>query len=66
MQKLLILVLSVVMLSAAFVGVTSAQQIPNVPSITIIESFSSGTNYMSLHGYNRYQDFLRTGKWTLR
>ncbi len=66
MQKLLILVLSVVMLSAAFVGVTSAQQNPTVPSITIREAFNSGTNYMSLHGYNRYQDFLRTGKWTLR
>ncbi len=60
MQKLLMLVLAVAMLSAAFVGVASAQQNPN------IFSFTREANYMSLSGYDRYRTHLQTGKWTLR
>ena len=61
MQKLMILVLTVVMLSAACVGMASAQQYnPN------IYSFTRSANFMSLIGYDRWQTHVETGKWLLR
>ena len=54
MQKLAVIVLGVVMLSATFVGVTSASQAP----------FSAETNYMSLAGFNRYLNYQQTNVWT--
>jgi len=60
MQKLAVIVLGVVMFSATFAGVVSAQQNPNVSSLT---PFSAETNYMSLAGYLRYVNHQQTGQW---
>jgi hypothetical protein len=60
MQKLAVIVLGVVMLSATFVGMASAQQAPNVSNLT---PFSAESNYMSLVGYLRYVNHQETGQW---
>jgi hypothetical protein len=60
MQKLAVIVLGVVMLSATFAGMASAQQVPNVSNLT---PFSAETNYMSLVGYLRYVNHQQTGQW---
>jgi hypothetical protein len=60
LQKLAVIVLGVVMLSATFAGVASAQQAPNVANLT---PFSAETNYMSLVGYLRYVNHQQTGQW---
>ena len=59
-QKLAVIVLGVIVLSAAFVGVASAQQYPNVSNLT---PFSPETNFMSLAGYFRYLSHQTTGQW---
>ena len=59
-QKLAVIVLGVIVLSAAFVGVASAQQYPNVSNLT---PFSPETNFMSLPGYFRYLNHQATGQW---
>ncbi len=61
MQKLMTLALAIVMLTAAFVGVASAQ-----PYDADIYSFTRTANSMSLTGYDRWQARLQTGKWELR
>lgn len=60
MQKLAVVVLGVVVLSAVFVGVASAQQFPNVANLT---PFSSETNFMSLPGYLRYLSHQQSNQW---
>jgi hypothetical protein len=60
MQKLAVIVLGVVMLSATFAGVASAQQYPIVSNLT---PFSAETNYMSLAGYLRYVNHQQSGAW---
>lgn len=60
MQKLAVIVLGIVVLSAAFVGVVSAQQYPNVSNLA---PFSPETNFMSLPGYLRYLSHQATGVW---
>lgn len=59
-QKLAVIVLGVIVLSAAFVGVASAQQYPNVAALT---PFTAETNFMSLPGYLRYLNHQTTGEW---
>lgn len=61
MKTLAVIVLAVAMLSAAFVGVASAQQSPNMATLT---AFSPQTNFMSLPGYTRYLNHVQTGQWT--
>ncbi len=57
MQKLAaVAILGIVMLSAAFVGVASAQQ-TSTP-------FTSQTNYMSQTGYDRFLNHQQTNVWT--
>lgn len=60
MQKLAIITLSVMVLSAAFVGIASAQQYPNVVNLV---PFSPETNFMSLPGYLRYLNHVQTNQW---
>ena len=59
-QKLAVIALGVIVLSAAFVGVASAQQYPNVSNLT---PFTAETNFMSLPGYLRYVNHQATGEW---
>ena len=61
MKKLAVIVLAVAMLSAAFVGVASAQLSPNVAYST---PFSAELNFMSQAGYARYLNHQKTGQWT--
>lgn len=61
MKTLAVIVLAVAMLSAAFVGVTSAQSAPNTSSLT---PFSAEMNFMSEAGYTRYMNHQQTGQWT--
>ena len=60
MRKLAVIVLGVVMLSAALSGIASAQQYPSVSNLT---AFSASTNYMSQAGYLRYLTHQQTGQW---
>jgi len=60
MQMLMVIALGVVVLSATFVGIASAQQNPNVSNLT---PFSAEANYMSLAGYLRYVNHQQTGQW---
>jgi hypothetical protein len=60
MQKLAVLVLGVVVLSAVFVGVASAQQFPNVANLT---PFTAQTHFMSLPGYVRYLSHQQSNQW---
>jgi hypothetical protein len=60
MRKFAVIVLGVVMLSAALSGIASAQQYPSVSSLT---AFSASTNYMSQAGYLRYLVHQQTGQW---
>jgi len=60
MQKLAVIVLGVVMFSATFAGMASAQPNPNVSNLT---PFSAESNYMSLGGYLRYVNHQHTGQW---
>ncbi|MHB8732669.1 MAG: hypothetical protein ACYDAB_12865 [bacterium] len=60
MRKFAVIVLGVVMLSAALSGIASAQQYPSVSSLT---AFSASTNFMSQAGYLRYLMFQQTGQW---
>lgn len=60
MQKLAVIVLGVVMFSATFAGMASAQPNPNVSNLT---PFSAETNFMSLAGYLRYVNHQQTGQW---
>jgi hypothetical protein len=61
MKQLAVIVLSVMMLSAAFVGVASAQLSPNTATLT---AFSPSMNFMSEAGYHRYVNHQQTGQWT--
>ena len=61
MKKLAVIVLGIMMLSAAFVGVASAQPSPNTATLT---PFSAEMNFMSQAGYTRYQNHQQTGQWT--
>ena len=60
MQKLAAVVLGVVVLSAVFVGVASAQQFPNVTNLV---PFTSQTHFMSLPGYLRYVTHQQGNQW---
>jgi len=60
MRKLAVIVLGVVMLSAALSGIASAQQYTNVSNLT---PFSASTNYMSQAGYLRYLTHQQAGQW---
>jgi hypothetical protein len=60
MQKLAVAVLGVVMLSAAFAGVASAQQGPYTVGLT---AFSAPPDYMSLAGYFRFKNHQMTDQW---
>lgn len=60
MQKLAVIVLGGVMLSAAFAGVASAQQGPNVAGLT---PFSQPPDFMSLAGYFRFKNHQMTNQW---
>jgi hypothetical protein len=60
MRKLAVIVLGVVMLSAALSGVASAQQYPSVSNLT---PFSASTHYMSQAGYLRYLAYQQTSQW---
>jgi hypothetical protein len=60
MQKLAVIGLGVVMFSAMFAGMASAQPAPNVSNLS---PFSAETNYMSLAGYLRYVNHQQTGQW---
>ena len=60
MRKLAVIVLGVALFSAALAGVASAQQYPNVNTLT---PFTAQTNFMSLPGYLRYVSHQQTGQW---
>jgi len=60
MSKLAVIVLGVALFSAALAGVASAQQYPNVSTLT---PFTAQTNFMSLPGYLRYVSHQQTGQW---
>lgn len=60
MQKLAVIVCGVVVLSAVFVGLASAQQYPNVANLT---PFTAETHFMSLPGYVRYLSHQQTNEW---
>lgn len=60
MGKFAVVVLGVVMLSAALSGIASAQQSPSVSSLT---AFSASANYMSQAGYRRYLTHQQTKQW---
>jgi len=60
MRKLAVIVLGAAMLSAALAGAASAQQYPNVSTLT---PFSAQTDYMSLPGYLRYVSHQQNGEW---
>jgi hypothetical protein len=59
-RTLAVIVLGVAVFSAALVGIASAQQYPNVSTLT---PFTAQTNYMSLPGYLRYVSHQQTGQW---
>ncbi len=59
-RKLAVIVLGVALFSAALAGVASAQQYPNVSTLT---PFTAQTNFMSLPGYLRYVSHQQTGQW---
>ena len=67
MRKLAVIVLGVVMLSAALSGIASAQQNPTVsnlnPNVSTLTPFSASADYMSPAGYLRYLMFQQTGQW---
>jgi len=58
--KTALIMLSIVMLSAALTGIASAQQYPIVSNLT---PFSASTNYMSLAGYLRYVSYQQSNQW---
>jgi hypothetical protein len=60
MRKLAVIVLGVALFSAALAGVASAQQYPNVSTLT---PFTAQTNFLSLPGYLRYVSHQQTGQW---
>lgn len=60
MKQLAVIVLSVMMLSAAFVGVASAQDLRTAN----LTEFSAPMNFMSEAGYVRYLNHQQTGQWT--
>ena len=60
MRKLAVIVLGVALFSAGLAGVASAQQYPNVSTLT---PFTAQTNFMSLPGYLRYVSHQQTGQW---
>jgi len=60
MRKVAALILGVILLSAVFTGVASAQQYPNVSNL---RAFSAEANFMSLAGYLRYLTHQQTGQW---
>ena len=60
MRKVAVVVLGVVMFSAALSSIASAQQSPSVSSLT---AFSASTNYMSQAGYLRYLMHQQTKQW---
>ena len=60
MRKLAVIVLGVAVFSAALAGVASAQQYPNVSTLT---PFTAQTDFMSLPGYLRYVSHQQTGQW---
>ena len=61
MKTLAVIVLGVMMFSAAFVGVASAQSTSDTATLT---PFSAEMNFMSQTGYTRYLNHLQTGQWT--
>lgn len=61
MKTLAVIVLTVVMLSAGFVGIASAQQYSKEANLT---PFSAQMNFMSEAGYTRYLNHQQTGQWT--
>jgi len=61
MKTLAVIVLAVLMLSATFVGVASAQSVPNTATLT---PFSAEMNFMSQAGYTRYLNHQQSGQWT--
>jgi hypothetical protein len=60
MLKLAVIVLGVVMLSAALSGVASAAQ---YPSVSTLSPFSPSANFMSQAGYLRFLMHQQTGQW---
>ncbi len=60
MRKILVAIIGLVILSVAFAGVASAQQMPNVSNL---KAFSAEANFMSLPGYLRYLTHQQTGQW---
>jgi len=60
MRNVAALILGVILLSAVFTGVASAQQYPNVSNL---RAFSAEANFMSLAGYLRYLTHQQTGQW---
>jgi hypothetical protein len=60
-KTLAVIVLAVAMLSAAFVGMASAQPTPKTLSLT---PFSAEMNFMSEAGYTRYLNHQQTGQCT--
>jgi hypothetical protein len=61
MKTLAVIVLAIAMLSAGFVGVATAQSVPDTATLT---PFSAEMNFMSLAGYTRYMNHQQTGEWT--
>jgi hypothetical protein len=61
MKQLAVIILSVMMLSVAFVGVASAQQVSRTANLT---AFNASMNFMSEAGYLRYLNHQQTGQWT--
>jgi len=59
MKQLAVIVLSVMMLSVAFVGIVSAQDMRTAN----LTAFSPGMNFMSEAGYLRYLNYQQTGQW---
>jgi len=60
MKQLAVIVLSILMLSTAFVGIASAQ----VSRTANLTAFSPSMNFMSEAGYARYLNHQQTGQWT--
>ena len=60
MKTLAVIVLGIVMLTAGFVGVASAQVYSKESKLT---PFSPRANYMSQAGYSRYVNHQQTGQW---
>lgn len=61
MKTLAVIVIALALLSATFVGVASAQSVPNTATLT---PFSAEMNFMSQAGYTRYLNHQQTGQWT--